>query len=90
MDSVLNNVSVSHKAANVGVLTPPDHIARYRLTDTELESKYREASKDVFSKQKNVSFDKKRKTPVLAKIIMLCLGVFILFTGGRAIIRARR
>ena len=90
MDSVLNKVSVSNQAVNVGVLTPPNHIDRYKLSDTDLENKYKDFSKDVFSKQKPESFDKKRKTPMLAKIIMLCLGIFILFTGGRAIFRARR
>ena len=90
MVSVSNNSNVPYTSANVGVLTPPNHIAGYKLTDSDLSDKYERFSKDIFSKQKPVAFETKRKTPVLAKIILGVLGVLLLWRGGRAILKARK
>jgi len=70
MDSVNNNSSIPYQAADVGILTPPDHIEKYKITDFELENKFKQLNKDVFSRQKHVDFEDKKKTPKGVKFIL--------------------
>ena len=79
MKSVSNGVATNYTAADVGILTPPDRLKRYRCaTDAELEKKFKTVSRDVYSKQKHISFEDKKKTPALIKFI-LGGGLLVLF-----------
>ena len=70
MNGVNNSVAVYYTSADVGILTPPDKIKGYKCaTDAELETKFQTLHKDVYSKQKHISFEDKKKTPTLVKIL---------------------
>ncbi len=69
MESVNSSVPISYSSANVGVLTPPDKLLRYKVTDKELEDKFQKTSKQVISKEKHYSFEDRKKTPLLVKLL---------------------
>ena len=87
MESVSNSVPINYKAADVGVLTPPDHLAKYRITDAELENKFKKLYKDVYSKQKHTDFESKKKTPPLVKFVLSCVAVLLAVLGIKRIFR---
>lgn len=88
MNSVSNRIPVNYTAANVGVLTPPDRLARYGgLSDSDMEKNFREINTDINKRQKHVSFEDRKQTPILVKIIIACAGAFALFKGGRKLLK---
>lgn len=87
MDSVSNNVPINYKAVDVGVLTPPDRLAKFKITDAELENKFKTLNKDVYSKQKHTNFESKKKTPPLVKFILSCMAVLAAIFGIKRIFR---
>lgn len=84
MNSVSNRVPVNYMAANVGVLTPPDHLAKYGgLSDSDMEKDFRKMDADINKRKKKISFEDRKNTPVLVKIILACAGIFALWKGGK-------
>lgn len=83
MNSVSNRIPVNYTAVNVGVLTPPDHLARYGgLSDSEMEKHFQELNSGIDKKVKHLSFEDRKHTPVLVKFIAIGVGVCALFKGG--------
>ena len=70
MNTIMRGLPISHSAVNIGVLEAPDEVGRYtKLTDMELERRYRVAYNDVKSREKHISFEDKKKTPPMVKFI---------------------
>lgn len=87
MNSVSNNSAVSLTSANLGVITPPDKIGRPEiLSASQMESQLRLLKSDIYQKQKHVSFEDKKKTPVIIKIIGLALALVGLWKGGKYLV----
>ena len=85
MKSVSNSVPVFYTAADVGVLTPPDKLMRFKLTDAELEDKFQTVHGEVTKKQKHYSFEDKKNTPTLIK---MAFGAGFLILAWQGIKRA--
>ena len=66
----MRGLPINHSAVNIGVLEAPDEVGRYtKLTDGELERRFQIAYNDVKSKEKHLSFEDKKKTPPMVKLI---------------------
>lgn len=88
MNSVSNRVPVNYTSANVGIITPPDRIARYGgLSDSDMERDFLQMNADINKRKKHVSFEDRKDTPVLVKIILGCAGLFALWKGGKHLIK---
>ena len=84
MNSVSNRVPINYMAANVGVLTPPAHLAKYGgLSDSDMEKDFRKMDADINKRKKKISFEDRKNTPILVKIILACAGIFALWEGGK-------
>lgn len=91
MNSVSNSSTVNCTSANLGVVTPPDKIGRPEiLSASQMESQLRLLKSDIYQKQKHVSFEDKKKTPIIIKIIGLALACFGLWKGGKYLISKYR
>ena len=83
MSSVTNSVQIPYTSANVGVLTPPDKIGRAEfLSASQMEKELRTLKSDIYQKQKHVSFEDKKTTPIVVKITGIVLGAAALLKGG--------
>ena len=69
MNGINSSVPISYSSADVGVLTPPDKLVRFKVTDKELEDKFQRTNNQVTSKEKHYSFEDKKKTPLLVKLL---------------------
>jgi len=69
---------INYTAADVGVLTAPDKLPKFRtLTDYEMEMKFQKLNKSIDSKR--VSFEDRKKTPFLLKYVLIITGVYALW-----------
>lgn len=85
------DMSISYASADVGVLMPPNYIARYKQpSDAELEDKFVKINKDIDSKQRHTTFASEKNTPIIAKIILACLGIFATVLLGKAIFKFKK
>jgi len=88
MNSVSNNVPINYMAANVGVLNPPDKLYRYKgLSDSEMEKDFRKMDGDINRRQRRISFESRKKTPILVKILFGIAGIAALWKGGKYILK---
>lgn len=73
----------------VGVITPPDKFYKPVLySDAEASQKFNQLNRDVYSMQKQISFEETKKTPksvfwILGAAVLTVLGVI-----GRILIKA--
>lgn len=81
MDSVSKSIPYSYTSANVGIIKPPDKLGRWKLTDAELEDKFHKIDKDVTSHQKHYSFEDKKKTPILVKLLFFLSATALVWQG---------
>lgn len=88
MNSVVNNYNVNYASAKVGVLSAPDKIGKYQpMNSQELNDRYKTITKDISGKQKYLSFEQKKDTPILVKILIGALTLFGLWKLGRRIFK---
>ena len=87
MDIIVRNTRVSYKAVDVGVVSAPDYLPRFRVTDNELQQRLDSAKERLFPKNMSTGYKDNRKTPTLAKIIMAALGVVLLILCGKAVFK---
>ncbi|MBR6099522.1 hypothetical protein IKP85_07225 [bacterium] len=88
MNGVSNRVPINYTAANVGVLTPPDKLYRYSgLSDSEMEKSFREMDGDINRRQKRITFESRKKTPILVKLIVGIAGIVALWKGGKYVLK---
>ena len=87
MDITVRNPRVSYKAVDVGVVSAPDYLPRFRVTDMELQNRLDSATERLFPKDMSTRYRDNRTTPTLAKIIMAALGILVLVLCGKAIFK---
>jgi hypothetical protein len=75
-------------AANTGVLTPPDRLYRYGgLSDSEMEKSFRTMDNDINRRQKHLSFEDRKNTPVIIKGLLSLLAVVGIWKGGKYLLK---
>ena len=87
MNGVSNNAPINYTSADVGVLNPPDKLGRWKLTDAELENKFKTLDKDVYAHQKHYSFEDKKQTPTLVKFLFGGGLILLLWQGIKIAIK---
>lgn len=88
MNSVSNNIPLNYTAAKVGTLNPPERLARYGgLSDSEMERDFLQINGEINKKSRSVSFEDRKKTPVLVKFIAAIVGIFALFKGCKMLFK---
>lgn len=71
---------IPYTATNVGVLQAPDHLPRYgRLSDYEMEKKFRELNARIDKKTIHRSFEDKHDTPFLLKYFLAGGALYVLW-----------